>query len=81
MLTAPDSVRNSCLCPLPSPTTTDVTGKVPIINTVVGENGFSFQQVTWWWLVVSMLFFHIGLLLQGLMLADYNSVASHFRFI
>lgn len=26
-------------------------------------------------------FFHIGLLLQGLMLADYNSVASHFRFI
>uniref|UniRef100_A0A8C0GTC0 Uncharacterized protein n=1 Tax=Chelonoidis abingdonii TaxID=106734 RepID=A0A8C0GTC0_CHEAB len=30
---------------------------------------------------LSACFFHIGLLLQGLMLADYNSVANHFRFI
>uniref|UniRef100_A0A8C9KCH5 Uncharacterized protein n=1 Tax=Panthera tigris altaica TaxID=74533 RepID=A0A8C9KCH5_PANTA len=58
-----------------------VPEKVPIINTVVGEK----------WVLISAgdsvvvgcqhAFFHIGLLLQGLMLADYNSVASHFRFI
>lgn len=30
---------------------------------------------------LSACFSHIALLLQGLMLADYNSVASHFRFI
>jgi len=54
---------------------------VPIIDTVVGKK----------WVLISAgdlvvvgcqhPFFHIGLLLQGLMLADYNSVASHFRFI
>uniref|UniRef100_A0A8B9QGL5 Uncharacterized protein n=1 Tax=Apteryx owenii TaxID=8824 RepID=A0A8B9QGL5_APTOW len=30
---------------------------------------------------VPACFFHIALLLQGLVLADYSSVASHFRFI
>lgn len=74
-------MRNPCLFPLPPLTTGDVTEKVPVINTVVGKK----------WVLISAgdlvvvgcqhAFFHIGLLLQGLMLADYNSVASHFRFI
>jgi len=37
-----------------------------------------------WWLGAaawSASLPHIALLLQGLMLADYNSVASHLRFI
>lgn len=63
------------------PATRDVTEKVPIVNTAVEKK----------WVLISAgdlvvagcqpAFFHIGLLLQGLMLADYNSVASHFRFI
>lgn len=66
---------------LPAPPRRDVTEQVPIIDTVVGKK----------WVLISAgdlvvvgcqhPFFHIGLLLQGLMLADYNSVASHFRFI
>lgn len=81
MLNAPYNMRNSCLFSLPSLTTRDVIEKVPIINTVVMEK----------WVLISAgdlvvvgcqhAFFHIGLLLQGLMLADYNSVASHFQFI
>ena len=68
--------------PLPhAPPCRGVTEQVPIIGTVVGKK----------WVLISAgdlvvvgcqhPFFHIGLLLQGLMLADYNSVASHFRFI
>ena len=81
MLSVPYLMGNSCLFPLPPPSIRDVTEKVPIINTVVGKK----------WVLISAgdlvvvgcqhAFFHIGLLLQGLMLADYNSVASHFRFI
>ena len=81
MLNAPYNMRNSSLLSFLPLTARGVPEKVPIINTVVGEK----------WVLISAgdsvvvgcqhAFFHIGLLLQGLMLADYNSVASHFRFI
>uniref|UniRef100_A0A2K6SJ88 Uncharacterized protein n=1 Tax=Saimiri boliviensis boliviensis TaxID=39432 RepID=A0A2K6SJ88_SAIBB len=77
MLTAPYSVR----FPLPSPTTRDVTEQVLIIDTVVGKKWVLILAGDLVVVGCQRAFFHIGLLLQGLMLADYNSVASHFRFI
>lgn len=63
------------------PATRDVTEKVPIISTVVGGKWALIAAGDLVVLGCQHAFFHIGLLLQGLMLADYNSVASHFRFI
>lgn len=77
VLTAPYNVR----FPLPSPTTRDVSEKVLIISTVVGKKWVLIFAGDLIVVGCQCAFFHIGLLLQGLMLADYNSVASHFRFI
>lgn len=70
------------LLPLPVPSATrDVTEKVLIISTVVGEKWVLISAADLVVIGCQHAFFHIGLLLQGLLLADYNSVASHFRFI
>lgn len=63
------------------PATRDITEKVPIISPVVGRKWALISAGDLVVIGCQHAFFHIGLLLQGLMLADYNSVASHFRFI
>uniref|UniRef100_A0A2K5IJI2 Uncharacterized protein n=1 Tax=Colobus angolensis palliatus TaxID=336983 RepID=A0A2K5IJI2_COLAP len=55
--------------------------KVLIISIVVGKKWVLIFAGDLIVVGCQCAFFHIGLLLQGLMLADYNSVASHFRFI
>uniref|UniRef100_A0A2K6LB74 Uncharacterized protein n=2 Tax=Rhinopithecus TaxID=542827 RepID=A0A2K6LB74_RHIBE len=55
--------------------------KVLIINTVVGKKWVLIFAGDLIVVGCQCAFFHIGLLLQGLILADYNSVTSHFRFI
>lgn len=81
MLNAPYSVKSSRVFSLPRLTTRDVPETVPVISTKVGGKCILISAGDLVVVGCQHAFFHIAMLLQGLMLADYNSVASHFRFI
>lgn len=55
--------------------------EVNIVENVFRALGSGRLVFGWQVAALSACLPHIALLLQGLMLADYNSVASHFRFI